>query len=360
MDSGAIYLNRKTCRTIENRWQASIWQVEYKMALMYYEDVVNQAQAFAKRGVEIDLGRYIAGRFASMVIAVFLIITITFFLLHALPSGPFSSERPVPKSVIEALNEKYKLNDPLWKQYADYMKGVVSLDLGPSYRKSGVRVNDMISEGFPVSAKIGGASIIVVMLLGIPMGVMSAVKKDMWQDRAIMFVSAIGITVPSFIAASAFIYVFSSRLGWFPSYGLYSWKHMVGPVAALSGFSIAFVARLTRSSMIDVLQQDYIRTAKAKGLSNISVIYKHALKNALAPVVSYLAPMAATILTGSFVVERIFAISGMGKYFVESVTNRDYTVIMGATVFYAVLLVSFALLADIIHAFLDPRIKLGE
>ena len=306
------------------------------------------------------MGRYIAGRIASMIIAVFLITTITFFLLHALPSGPFSSDRPVPESVIEALNEKYKLNDPVLKQYADYMKGIISFDLGPSYRKTGVRVNEIIRESFPISARVGGVSIIAVILLGIPMGVLSAVKKDMWQDRTIMFISAIGITVPSFIAAIAFIYIFSSRLGWFPSYGMYSWKHMVGPVVALSGFSIAFVARLTRASMIEVLQQDYIRTAKANGLSRASIIYKHALKNALAPVLSYLAPMAATILTGSFVVERIFAISGMGKYFVESVLNRDYTVIMGVTVFYAVLLVAFALFADIIHAFLNPRVKLGE
>jgi oligopeptide transport system permease protein len=317
-------------------------------------------QAYIKNKGGVELGRYLAGRLVSMAIAVFLIITITFFLMHALPSGPFSSDRPLPESVIEALNEKYHLDDSLWEQYSDYLKGVMTFDLGPSFRKTGVSVNQIIKESFPTSAAIGGASIAVVMLLGIPMGVLSAVKKNSWQDHAVMFIATLGITVPSFIVATAFIYVFSSTLGWFPSFGLGSWKHMVGPVIALSGFSLAFVSRLTRSSMIEALGQDYIRTARAKGLSRTSILYKHALKNALAPVVSYAAPMAATILTGSFVVERIFAISGMGKYFVESVGNRDYTVIMGATIFYAVLLISMTLLTDMIHAIMDPRIKLNE
>jgi oligopeptide transport system permease protein len=312
----------------------------------------------ARRG--IDLGRYLAGRVVSMAIAIFLIITITFFLLHALPSGPFSSDRPLPEPVLNALNEKYHLNDPILKQYTDYLKDIIAFDLGPSYRKTGVSVNQIIKESFPVSAKIGGVSIALVLLLGIPMGVLSAVKKDLWQDRSIMLLAILGITIPSFLFATAFIYIFSAKLGWFPTFGLGTWKHMVGPVIALSGFSLAFVARLTRSSMIEELGQDYIRTARAKGLSRNSILYKHALKNALAPVVSSIAPMVATILTGSFVVERIFAISGMGKYFVESVVNRDYTVIMGATIFYAVLLIAMTFLADMIHALMDPRIKLNE
>jgi len=295
-----------------------------------------------------------------MAIAVFLIITMMFFLLRALPSGPFASDKPLPQSVLNALNEKYHFNDPLMKQYTDYLKDMLRLDLGPSYRKTGVSVNEIIKESFPVSAKIGIVSIVLVLLIGIPMGVLSAVKRNLWQDHAAMFFATLGITIPSFLVATGFIYIFSSRLGWFPSFGLGTWKHMVGPIIALSGFSLSFVARLTRSSMIEVLGQDYIRTARAKGLSPRSILYKHALKNALGPVVSSIAPMAATILTGSFVVERIFAISGMGKYFVESVVNRDYTVIMGATLFYALLLIAMTFLADIIHAMIDPRIKLDE
>jgi len=295
-----------------------------------------------------------------MVITLFLVITVTFFLMHAIPGGPFAREKPLPPAVIEALEAKYKLDQPLGVQYLDYLKGVVTLDLGPSFQRVGVTVNQLIAEGFPASAKVGGLAVIVIIVLGIPLGIVSALKQNKWQDQVVRVLATLGITIPSFVIATLFIYIFSSRLGWLPSHGLTSWKHMIGPVIALAGFSLSFVARLTRSSMLEVLQQDYIRTARAKGLSEFVVVTKHALKNALIPVVTYIGPMIAGILTGSFVVERIFAIPGLGKHFVESVSNRDYTVIMGVTIFYAAFLVLMILIVDILYGLIDPRIKVGD
>lgn len=295
-----------------------------------------------------------------MFITLFLVVTITFFLMHAIPGGPFTREKPLPPAVIEALEAKYKLDQPLWVQYLDYIKGVVTFDLGPSFQRVGVTVNQLIKEGFPVSAKIGGGSVALVIILGIPLGIISALKQNKWQDQFVMLIATLGVTIPSFVMATGIIYIFSSKLGWLPSHGLTTWKHMIGPVIALGGFSLSFVARLTRSSMLEVLQQDYIRTARAKGLSEFVVVGKHALKNALIPVVTYIGPMIAGILTGSFVIEKIFAIPGLGKHFVESVGNRDYTVLMGVTIFFAAFLLIMILIVDVLYGFIDPRIKIGD
>ncbi len=295
-----------------------------------------------------------------MIVTLFVIISITFIMMHAIPGGPFTREKALPEPVLQALNAKYHLDDPLWKQFVDYVKGVLTFNLGPSFQRAGVTVNDLIREGFPATLKIGLASVVVIIIVGIPLGILSALKQNKWQDGLVMFIATIGVTIPSFVMATGIIYIFSAKLGWLPSNGLTSWKHMIGPVIALSGFSLSFVARLTRSSMLEVLQQDYIRTARAKGLSNNKVIYKHALKNALIPVVTYLGPMIASLLTGSFVIEKVFAIPGMGKHFVESVGNRDYTVLMGITIFYALFLVIMVLLVDILYSFIDPRIKMED
>lgn len=304
--------------------------------------------------------KYIVKRFIAMFITLFFVITLTFFLMHSIPGGPFTREKTLPPAVEEALNKKYHLDDPLGKQYVDYLKGVATLDLGPSFQKVGVEVTDMIKDGFPVSAKVGGMSCLAIVVIGIPLGLISALKQNKWQDYLVSVLATIGITVPSFVMATMIIYIFSSKLGWLPSNGLTSWKHYIGPVIALGGFSLAFVARLTRSSMLEVLRQDYIMTAKAKGLSQFKVIAKHALKNALIPVVTYIGPMIAAVLTGSFVVERIFAIPGMGKLFVESVGNRDYTVILGVTIFYAAFSIFMIFLVDIAYGLIDPRIKLED
>jgi len=306
------------------------------------------------------LGRFLVKRTLTMVVTLLVIITITFVMMHAIPGGPFTREKQLPDAVLAALNAKYHLDDPLWKQYVDYVKGVLSFNLGPSFQRAGVTVNQLIKEGFPATLKIGLTSVLVIIVVGIPLGIVSALKQNKWQDGLVMFIATLGVTIPSFVMATGIIYIFSAKFNVLPSNGLTSWKHMIGPVIALSGLSLSFVARLTRSSMLEVLQQDYIRTARAKGLSNNKVIYKHALKNALIPVVTYLGPMIATLLTGSFVIEKVFAIPGMGKHFVESVGNRDYTVLMGITIFYALFLIVMVLLVDILYSFIDPRIKMED
>ena len=311
------------------------------------------------KGAE-NLGKYIIRRLISMIITLVFVASITFFLMHAVPGGPFQSEKALPEAVIQALNEKYHLDDPLWKQYLDYMKGVFTFQLGPSFKRVGTTVNDLIVAGFPYSAKLGFFATLAIVVLGIPAGIISALKSNKWEDYLVTILATLGVAVPSFVLGALFIYVFSSKLGWLPSFGLTSWKHYIGPVIALSGFSLAFVARLTRSSVLEVMQQDYIRTARAKGLPEIVVIVKHALKNALIPVVTYLGPMIAAMMTGSFIVEKIFAIPGMGKYFVESVSSRDYTVLMGTTIFYAAFSITMIFVVDIAYGFIDPRIKLGD
>ncbi|ADO84268.1 ABC transporter permease [Ilyobacter polytropus] len=306
------------------------------------------------------MGRFIVKRMIQMFITLYLVVTATFFLMHAIPGGPFTREKPLPPAVIEALEAKFKLDQPLHVQYFDYVKGVFTFDFGPSFQKVGVDVTDMIMKGLPASAKIGMMAVLVVLLIGIPLGIISALKQNKWEDYVVTILATIGVTIPSFVMATLIIYVFSAKLQVLPSFGLKTWKHFIGPVIALSGFSLAFVARLTRSSMLEVLQQDYIRTARAKGLSEFVVIGKHALKNALIPVITYVGPMIASILTGSFVIEKIFAIPGMGKYFVESVGNRDYTVIIGVTVFYAAFYIIMVFIVDVIYGIIDPRIKLHD
>ena len=306
------------------------------------------------------MGKYIFRRLISMFITLLFVATLTFFLMRAIPGGPFTAEKALPEAVLQALNEKYHFNDPLWMQYLDYMKGVLTFDLGPSFKRVGVTVNDLIIAGFPISATLGFAATLVIVFLGIPAGIVSALKQNKWQDYLVTILATLGVAVPSFVLGALILFVFSSKLGWLPPFGIGTWKHFVGPVIALSGYSLAFVSRLTRSSLLEVMQQDYIRTARAKGLPEIVVIVKHALKNALIPVVTYLGPMIASIMTGSFVIEKIFAIPGMGKYFIESVGNRDYTVLMGTTIFYATFSITMIFIVDILYGFIDPRINLGE
>lgn len=304
--------------------------------------------------------KYSLKRVVSMFITLFIVSTITFMLMHAIPGGPFTSERNLTPEIEQALKEKYNLDAPLHEQYLDYMGNLVKGDLGVSYKKKGVTVNDIIAQTFPASAQIGVLAVIVILLLGIPLGIISALKQNTAIDYVIMIIATIGVTIPSFVIGTFIVYIFAGKLAWLPAGGLESWKGYIGPVIALAGFSIAYVARLTRSTMLEVLRQDYIRTARANGLSKWSVIGKHALKNALIPVVTYVGPMIASILTGSFVIEKIFAIPGMGKYFVESVTNRDYTVLMGITIFYAAIYIVMVFIVDIAYGFIDPRIKLRD
>lgn len=305
----------------------------------------------------LDMWKYFAKRFCMMIVALFFIILLTFLIMHSVPGGPFTSNKNVSAEVEAALNAKYNLDAPLYEQFFDYLGGVVRGDFGPSYQYRGKSVNDFIRNGFPVSAKLGVVTIIFVLLTAIPMGILAAVKNGKWQDMAIMAVATIGVTIPSFVIASVLIYIFSFRLNWLPTYGVDTWKGYILPVIALGGYSISYIARLMRSSLLEVMGQDYIRTARAKGLSETKVILRHAMRNALIPVVTVLGPTIAGLLTGSFVIEKIFAIPGLGVHFVNSVSQRDYTTIMGVTIFYATFLMAMIFIVDIFYCLIDPRIK---
>lgn len=302
---------------------------------------------------------YIIKRIFNAVIVLWIVITITFFLMHAIPGGPFTAEKSLPPYVLHSIEERYKLNDPLYKQYSDYLSNLIQGDLGPSFKYPGRSVNDIIKDGFPVSFKLGIESVFIAMFIGIPAGILSAVKKGKWQDKLINFFTTLGVAVPSFVVSALLIYILSTKLHILPAAMWNGWKYEIMPAIALAGMPMSFIAKLTRSSMLDILGQDYIKTAKAKGLSWKAVLLKHALPNSLIPVVTYLAPMTAGILTGSFVIESIFAIPGLGQYFVTSIYNRDYTVILGVTIFYSVIVIVLNMIVDLIYPLLDPRIKLG-
>ena len=299
-------------------------------------------------------------RMFSAVIVLLAIISITFLLMHAIPGGPFTAEKNIPALVLKNIEEHYKLNDPLWKQYFDYVRNLLSLDLGPSFKYAGRSVNDIIAESFPVSFELGMMSIAVAVFVGIPAGVAAALRQNQWPDYLIMLFATIGVSVPSFVLATILVYVLALQLGLFPAAMWSGAEYAVLPTLALAALPMAFIARLTRSSMLEVLAQDYIKTARAKGLPERTILYRHALKNALIPVVTYIGPMSAAVLTGSFIIESIFAIPGLGRHFVTSIYNRDYTVILGVTVFYSVLVISLNLLVDLIYPLLDPRIKLAS
>ncbi len=304
--------------------------------------------------------RYIFTRILLGILVVFIIATVTFFLMRAIPGGPFSAEKKVPEAIKKNLEAKYKLDQPVWRQYLDYMSNVIRGDFGPSFKYKGRTVNDFILEGFPISAVLGCISIFISIGIGIIIGIVSALNQNKWLDYVTMFFAILGVSIPSFIIASILMYVFAFKLRWLPPAMWGKPSQAILPAISLSGFSTAFFARMMRSSMLEVLQQDYIRTARAKGLPEYLVICRHAVKNGLIPVITYLGPLIAGILTGSFVVENIFAIPGLGKYYVSSITNRDYTTILGVTIFYSVLLVSMNILVDIAYAIVDPRIKLVD
>jgi len=305
------------------------------------------------------LFRFVLKRLAASVLTLWVIITLTFILMHSIPGGPFSYEKELPAAIIENLNKRYHLDWPLWKQYLDYLNHLIKWDLGPSFKYESMTVNDIINKGFPVSAALGGISLGLALILGITAGVISALKQYQWQDGMVMLLATLGFSVPNFILASLFIYVFSYKLQWLPAAMWGRPEQAIMPVLALSAMPMAFIARMVRTTMLEVLNQDYIRTAWAKGLSRGAVIMKHSLKNAFLPVLSYLGPLTAQILTGSFVVEKIFGIPGMGRQFITSIYNRDYTTIMGVTIFYSIILILANFLVDILYAYLDPRIKVA-
>lgn len=304
--------------------------------------------------------KFIVKRLAMMVATLFVILLITFLIMHAIPGGPYSAGKRLPEAIQAALDEKYNLNAPLYVQFWDYFQGVLHFDLGPSFKYEGMTVNELIAQGFPISAALGVFSMVFTLLLSIPLGIMAALKHGKWQDTLIGALTALGVTIPSFVVATLLDYFLAYKLNWFPVFGVATLKGYVLPVIALSGFYLAFMTRLTRSSLMDVMRSDYIRTARVKGLPEYKVVFRHGLRNSLIPVVTVLGPTLAGLLMGSFVVEKIFALPGMGRFFINSITNRDYTAIMGFTLFYATILVILVFLVDIVYSIIDPRIKLGE
>lgn len=303
---------------------------------------------------------YIIKRIIASVITLWVVITITFLLIHTIPGGPFDFDRNLPEIIKKSIEERYNLNRPIWWQYQDYLKNLVKFDLGPSFSYEGMTVNQLIHNGFPISAQLGVSAIILSMVIGIPFGIVSALRQGKWQDRFVMFLATLGITIPSFVLATLLLYFFTLKIPLFPPISWGTAAHFVLPSIALAGGPTSMISRLTRSSLLEVIRQDYIRTARAKGLTDRVVIYKHALKNAIIPVLTYLGPLIAGILTGSFVIERIFTIPGLGRQFVESITNRDYTAILGVTIFYSAFLIICNLIVDILYGFVDPRIRFEE
>ena len=303
------------------------------------------------------MASFLFRRILSAVLTIFVIITFTFFLMRLVPGGPFNSEKmnAVTKANME---KKYGLDKPVIQQFGIYLAQLAQFDLGPSLKMKGRTVNSIIVEKFPVSARLGGMALILAVVLGITLGIAAAIKHESLLDRLVMLMTTIGISVPGFVMGTLFLIIFGVVLGLAPT----TWEdtpvNYILPVLTYSFYPICYVTKLTRSSMLETLGQDYIKTARAKGLSNFIVDFKHALKNSIIPVITYLGPLTAYLITGGFAVERIFNVPGLGRFFIDSISNRDYPLIMGTTIFLAVLVIGINVIVDILYTFVDPRIKL--
>lgn len=302
--------------------------------------------------------KYIAKRIGLAIVTIWAVATITFFLMNLVPGGPFLSEKAISPQATAALEAKYGLDKPLFQQYLTYIKDALHGDFGDSLKQRGRTVMDIIKMKFPVSARVGGVSVLVSLILGVPLGCIAALKRGKFADSLISVVATCGIAVPSFVICTLLLYFFGVKLQILPTMGLTTAKHYVMPVMALAFYPTAYIMRLMRSSMLDVLGQDYMRTAKAKGLAGGKILFKHALRNAILPVITYVGPLLAYTVTGSFVVEKIFTIPGLGGEFIAAINGRDYTQIMGTTIFLATLIILMNVVVDIVYKLVDPRIKL--
>ncbi|GAB6276672.1 MAG: ABC transporter permease subunit [Rectinema sp.] len=306
------------------------------------------------------MSRYIIRRFLSLIPTIFVIITLSFFLIRFAPGGPFSSEKNVPEQVIQNLMKKYHMDEPLFKQYLSYMGDILHGDLGPSFRYRDSTVNELIGQSLPNSMLLGTIALVLATVAGIAVGIISALKQNHWQDYTFMSIAVVGISVPLFVVGPILQLVFAMRLhvlplsGWIT--GREGIKALIMPAITLSFPYFAYIARLSRASLLEILRSDYVRTARAKGLAERTVITRHVLKGGLLPVVSYLGPAFSGIITGSIVIEQVFAIPGVGRIFVQSALNRDYTLIMGEVIVYSLILVLMNFVVDIVYGFLDPRI----
>jgi len=304
------------------------------------------------------MGRYIVRRLLLGIPVLFFISVITFAFMHAVPGGPFDREKALPAEIKANLEKHYGLDQPVWKQYVDYIGGIVTrFDFGPVYSSRSRRVNDIFADHLPVSAQLGVIALLIAVGMGVPLGIIAALKQNTFWDYLGMGVAIFGVSVPNIVLGPLLILVFALTLDWLPVAGWGTPAKMIMPAFALGTGSAAIIARLTRASMLQVIREDYIRTARAKGLGERVVMIRHALKNAFIPVATILGPMFAALVTGTFVVEQIFAIPGLGKYWITSVGQRDYPVVMGTILLYALLLVLSNIAVDITYAFLDPRIR---
>lgn len=299
--------------------------------------------------------KYIIKRILLALFTILLICIITFALMNAIPGGPFNREKALSEATIAALNARYNLDKPLPVQFFLYMKSLLHGDFGVSL-KNGREIKDIIGESFPVSCRLGLSAVIVALILGTIFGSLAALMRNKWPDRVIIFFSTLFTAVPSFVLATLLLLIFSIKLGWIPVWSADSTNYLL-PVIALAAYPMAYTTRLAKTSMLDALSQDYIRTAKAKGVSKYKIIFKHALRNSLLPIITYAGPEIAYIITGSMVVETVFTVGGIGSKFVSAITNRDYTMIMATTIFLATLMVTANVICDLLYKVVDPRIK---
>ena len=302
--------------------------------------------------------RYIIKRVILAIVTIFIIAAITFFTMNAIPGGPFASEKAPSPEVQRVLEERYNLDKPVTEQFFIYINNFLHGDLGVSL-KNGRSISTIIGESFPISAKLGGLAALVAVIIGVVLGSIAALKRNTIIDRLIVFFTTLFTAAPSFVLATVLLYISCLALQWVPVWSVENTNYTL-PVIALSLYPMAYITRLTKTSMLDALGQDYVRTANAKGVAGWKVIFKHALRNAIIPVITYVGPMLAYIVTGSLVVENIFTIGGLGSKFVSSINNRDYTMIMGTTMFLAILMVTMNLITDIVYSIVDPRIKLDD
>ena len=300
---------------------------------------------------------YIVRRVAGFGPVLLVIVSLSFFLMRLAPGGPFDQDRALPEQVRANIEARYHLNDSLWRQYRRYLEDVLRGDLGPSFRYPDRSVNELLGLGFPVSLTLGLCGLSVAVVLGGVTGVLAALRRNTFLDDLTMSFALGGISVPNFVLGPILMLVFALWLGWLPVAGWGTWRHLVLPSITLGTFYAAYVARLTRAGMLEVIGQDFIRTARAKGLHEATIVFRHALPSAIVPVVTYLGPASAAVLTGSVVVETIFSIPGIGRYFVGSALNRDYTMVLGTVVFYSLLLLISNLVVDVVYALLDPRVQ---
>lgn len=302
--------------------------------------------------------QFLGKKAATLLVSLFIVTSLTFFLMHAIPGDPFIQDKAIPEEILKALHKHYGLDQPLYVQFGKYLKGVLHFELGPSFKYEGRSVNAIIADGFPVSFYLGMQALCIAIFGGIVLGSIAALNHLRWQDHLTMVIAVIGISVPSFILASFLQYVLAMKLDLLPVARWGDFSQTIMPSLSLAALPMAFIARLTRANMVEVMQQDYIQTAKSKGLNSFQILLRHVTRNALLPVVTYLGPLTAAILTGSFATEKIFGIPGLGQWFVTSITNRDYTVIMGTTIFYSAILMLCVFIVDLLYCFIDPRIQM--